>query len=324
MRRRHLVVLLALALSPPSAAQQAKQSARIGFLAFSSEENARARLAALRRGLRELGYMEGQNLRIEPRYAAGQAQDLARLAQELVDAPVDILVTEGTPAARAAQKASSRLPVVMGNAGDPVATGLVASLAKPGGNLTGMSDFSLDLVSKRLQLLKELVVSARSVAVLVNPANPTNPLELHELQATATRLGMTLRPFEVSNAADLELSFTAIRQDKPDCLLVAGDALFGTLRTRIIAFAGDSRLPALYPSSTYVEAGGLLSYGANFADLFRRAATYVDKILKGAKPSDLPIEQPVQFELAINLGGAQGLGLKIPSTLLTRAEMVIE
>ena len=211
----------------------------------------------------------------------------------------------------------------MGNAGDPVGTGLVASLARPGGNITGLSDFSFDLVTKRLALIKEMVPSASHVAVLLNPANPTNPLELKKLQAAAPALGMKLSPFEVKGPDDIERAFTAMRSERPAALLLAGDALFGLYRERIVALAAKSRLPTLYAGRPSVDSGGLMSYATNFDDLFRRAAAYVDKILKGVKPADLPIEQPTKFELVINLRVAKALDLTIPPSLLLQADEVI-
>ena len=305
-------------------AQQAKQVPRIGFLASSSAERDQSRLAAFRRGLRELGYLEGQNIAIDQRYAAGKFEDLQKLAAELVRLKVDVLVTEGTPAARAAKTATNTIPVVMGNAGDPVGTGLVASLSRPGGNITGLSDFSFDLVTKRLELLRTVDPSISHVAVLLNPANPTNPLEFMKLQPAASALGVTLSSFEVRGADDIERAYDAIRKRRRAAVLLAGDAIFGLHREQIVALAAKSRLPTLYPARSHVDSGGLMSYGTNFDDLFHRAAAYVDKILKGAKPADLPIEQPTKYDLIINQKTAKALGLTIPPSLLLRADQVIE
>jgi len=326
-RTNILGVILAvtlLAASFGAEAQQAKQVPRIGFLASSSAERDASRLAAFRQGLRELGYLEGRNIVIEQRFAAGRFEDLPKLAAELIILKVDVLVTEGTPAARAAKTATSQIPVVMGNAGDPVGTGLVASLARPGGNVTGLSDFSFDLVTKRLELLRTVDPSVSHVAVLLNPANPTNPLELRKLQSAAPALGVTLLAFEVRGADDIERAYDAMRRQPRGAVLLAGDAIFGLHRERIVTLAANNRLPTLYPARHFVDSGGLMSYGTNFDDLFRRAATYVDKILKGAKPADLPIEQPTRFELIINPKAAKALALTIPQSVLLRADEVIQ
>jgi len=318
------VAVLLLAAPLAVEAQQAKQVPRIGFLASSSAERDESRLAAFRQGLRELGYLEGQNIVIYQRYAAGKFEDLPKLAAELLRLKVDLLVTEGTPAARAAKTATSTIPVVMGNAGDPVGTGLVASLARPGGNVTGLSDFNLDLVTKRLELLKRMDPLISHVAVLLNPANPTNSLELGKLQPAAPALGVTLFSFEVRGADDIERAYDAMRRQRRGAVLLAGDAIFGLHRERIIALAAKSRLPTVYTSRPYVDSGGLMSYGTNFDDLFRRTAAYVDKILKGAKPGDLPVEQPTTFELIVNMKTAKALGIKIPNSILVQATKVIE
>jgi len=327
MRLRGIGCMLTLALgilwAPLAAeAQQTKPIPRIGFLA-SSAERAQSRLAAFQQELRELGYMEGKNLVIEQRYAAGDFARLPDLAADLVRLHVDVILTAGAPAAHAAQQSTITIPIVMGNAADPVGTGLVASLARPGGNITGLSDFNLGVVTKRLELLKEIVPSASRVAVLLNPANPTNPLQLQEIQAVAPALGVTLLSFEAKEANDIDRAFTAMHKERVEALIVFGDPMFGTHLRLIVDLAAQSRLPASYGGRDSVDAGGLMSYGTNFSDLFRRAATYVDKILKGAKPADLPIEQPMKFELVINLKTAQALGLTIPPTLLFQADEVI-
>lgn len=270
-----------------------------------------------------MGYVEGMNISIEQRYAAGKFENLSDLAADLVRLKVSVIVTEGTPAARAAKAATNTIPVVMGNAGDPVGTGLVASLARPNGNLTGLSDFSFDLVKKRLELLKDMIPAITHVAVLLNPANPTNPLELRDLQAIAPAIGVTILSFEVRGGGDIERAYEAIKRQRRGAVLLAGDAIFGLHQDRVIALAAKHRQPTLYPARQYVVSGGLMSYGTNFDALFRRSAVYVDKILKGAKPSDLPIEQPTKFELVINLKAAKKLGLAVPPSLLLRADEVI-
>ncbi len=318
--------IAALLLVAPLAvdAQKEKQVSRVGFLASSSAERVGSRLAAFRQGLRALGYLEGQNILIDQRYAEGRSEDLPKLAAELVNLGVDVLVTEGTPAARAAKTATSLIPVVMGNAGDPVGSGLAASLARPGGNVTGLSDFSLDLVAKRLEFLRTVDPSISHIAVLLNPTNPTNPLELRQMQAAAPKLGVKLSSLETRGGDDLERAFEAIKKRRLGAVLLAGDAIFGLHREQIVALAASSRLPTLYGSRPFVDSGGLMSYGTNFDDLFRRAAAYVDKILKGAKPANLPIERPTKFELVINMRAAKALGLTIPQSLLIRADHVVE
>ena len=305
-------------------AQQAKKVPRIGFLSSRSPDAEKSRLVAFQQGLRELGYLEGKNILIEYRYAGGELDRLPDLAAELVRLKVDVLVATGAPAAHAAKNATSVIPIVIGNAADPVGTGLVASLARPGGNVTGLSDFNLGVVTKRLELLKEVVPTASRVAVLLNPANPTNPLQLKEIQAVAPALGVTLIPLEVKGPDDIDRAFTAMRKDRAGALIVFGDPTLETHRTRIMDLAVKNRLPAIGAQRAYVDAGGLMSYGTNFDDLYHRAATYVDKILKGTKPADLPVEQPMKFEFVVNLKTAQQIGLTIPQWVLMRADKVIK
>ena len=304
-------------------AQQTKNVPRLGFLASSSAERAKSRLAAFQQGLRDLGYLEGKNILIEQRYAAGQFEKLPELAAELIRLKVDVLVTQGAPAAHAGKNATGVIPIVFGNVSDPIGTGLVASLARPGGNITGLSDFNLGLVRKRLELLKEVVPSASRVAALFNPTNPTNPLQLKEIQAAAVALGVGLLSLEAKEADDIDRVFTAMITEPPAALIVIGDSLFGIHLRKILDFLVKSRLPAIFGMRVNVEAGGLMSYGTNFEDLYRRAATYVDKILKGAKPAHLPIEQPTKFELVINLAVARKINLTIPADLLMWADEVI-
>jgi putative ABC transport system substrate-binding protein len=315
-------MLLALCLT--AEAQQPKKVPRIGYLATGSASAVSRLTEAFREGLRELGYVEGKDIAIEYRYADGKAERLPDLAAELVRLKVDVLVAAGAPAAHAAKTATSTIPIVIGNAADPVGTGLVASLARPGGNITGLSDFNLGVITKRLELLKEVVPTASRIAVLLNPANPTNPLQLKETQAAAPGLGVTLLPLEVRGPDDFDRAFTAMRKERARALLVFGDPMFGTHRTRIVELAAKSRLPAIWSLSEYVEAGGLMSYGTHFNDLYRRATIYVDKILKGAKPAELPVEQPTKFELVINLKTAKQIGLTIPPNVLARADKVIK
>jgi len=274
--------------------------------------------------LRELGYVEGKTVVIEPRHAAGRFDRLPELALELVRLKVDVLVVSGAPAAHAAKKATGTIPIVITNAADPVGTGLVASLARPGGNVTGLSDFNAGVITKRLELLKEVVPSASRIAILLNPANPTNPRQLKLVQAAAPAVGVTLLALEAKGADDIDRAFAAIRKERAGALVVVGDPMFSTHEKQILDGAARNRLPAIYSQAQWVDAGGLMCYGTNFPDLFHRAATYVDKILKGAKPADLPVEQPTRFELVINLKTAKAFGLTIPPSLLLRADRVSE
>jgi len=265
-------------------AQQAKKVPRIGFLGAASATSQASRLDAFRQGLRDLGYVEGKSIIIEYRDAEGKFERLPKLAAELVGLKVDIIVTQGSPAAEAAKKTTSTIPIVMATGGDAVGSGLVASLARPGGNITGLSTLATDLAAKRLELLKEVVPKASLVAIPLNPANATNPLQLKEIKAAAPALGVILLSVEVKGADDLETAFTVIRKNRAGGIIVLSDPMFGTHRRRIAEFTVKSRLPAIYPGPEFVDAGGLMSYGNNFDDLFRRAATYVDKILKVPSP----------------------------------------
>jgi len=322
---RYIVPLILSLLVTPLAtqAQQPSKVPRIGILWSSSAERAKSRLAALQHALQALGYVEGQNLVIESRYAAGEYTRLPDLAAELVRLHVDVIVTEGTPAAHAAQQSTTTIPIVMGNANDPVGNGLVASLARPGGNMTGLSDFIPDTVTKRLELLKAMVPSASRVAVFWNPANASNPPQVQALQAAAPALGVTLLPLEVTSADEIDRGFTVMHQEHVEALMFAGGPLFVTHARRIADLLAQHKLPTISGSRLGIERG-LMSYGTNFDDLYRRAATYVDKILKGAKPADLPVEQPTKFELLINLKTAKAFGINVPQILLFQADEVIQ
>jgi putative ABC transport system substrate-binding protein len=313
-------------LAAPFAAesQQAKKIPRIGFLASFSSEQLAGRLPGFQQGLREHGYVEGKNIIIEYRYGAGRNERLPELAAELVRLDVDILFVQGTPAAHAAKKATRTIPIVIGNASDPVGTGLIASLARPGGNITGLSDFNFEVVTKRLELLREVVPSASRIAVLWNPTNPTNPLQMKQIQAVAPGAGVTVISIEAKKAEDIDHAFGLIGKKRADALLVFGDPMLGTHQNRIIELAAKNRLPAIYADIQATDAGGLMSYAVNFGDLYRRAVTYVDKILKGAKPADLPVEQPTKFELVVNVKTAKQIGLTIPASVLYRADKVIQ
>jgi putative ABC transport system substrate-binding protein len=304
-------------------AQQPEKLPRIGYLESGGAERMKSRLAAFQQGLQELGYLEGKNIVIEQRYAAGKFERLPELAAELIRLKVDVILTSGAPAAHAAKQVTTTIPIVMGNAADPVGTGLVSSLARPGGNVTGLSDFFAGVITKRLELLKEVIPAARRVAVLLNPANPTNPLQLKMIQAVAPALHVAVLPFEARGPDDIDRAFSAMRKERAGALIVMGDPMLGSHPRRTVDLAVKSRLPAIYGARGPVEAGGLMSYGTNFEDLFRRAATYVDKILKGRKPADLPVEQPTKFELVINLKTAKQIGLTIPPNVLARADRVI-
>ena len=326
MRRIGLaVVLTVLVLAPLAAeAQPGGKVWRIGYLSSSSVERERTRVAAFWQGLREFQYVEGKNISIEERYAGGAFERLQELAVELVHVKVDLLVVAGAPAAHAAKKASSVIPIVMTTIADPVGMGIVANLARPGGNITGLSDFNTGVVAKRLELLREVVPSASRVATLLNPANPSNPPQLRLTQAAAATLGVTLVAFEAKHADEIDRPFAAIRTERPGALIVIGDPMLGSYAKKIVDLSTKSRLPAIYWEREFPDAGGLMSYGTNFEHLWRRSAAYVDKILKGAKPADLPIEQPTKFELVINLKTAKALGLTIPQSVLLRADEVIQ
>jgi putative tryptophan/tyrosine transport system substrate-binding protein len=325
-RRRFLVASLAGALAAPLAAtaEQAGKVPRIGILWSVSSSIATPWAAAFRQELARLGYVESQTIALEERWADGRFDRLASLAAELVRLNVDILVTTTTPAARAAQQATRTIPIVMTLVSDPVESGVVANLARPGGNVTGLSLMHPELSRKRLELLKELIPKVSRVAVLSNPSNPiTRPL-LRETEAAARGLGVQLQVVEVRNSTELDSAFSAMTRERAGALVVIPDFVFMDQRMRIVDLAAKNRLPAMYAWREPVDAGGLMAYGASIPDLLGRAAVYVDKIIKGAKPADLPIEQPAKLELVINLKTAKALGLTIPPSLLARADQVIE
>jgi ABC-type uncharacterized transport system substrate-binding protein len=305
-------------------AQQLPKTARIGFLSLSSGPTPTMDISP---GLRELGWIEGQNLAIEYRWAASREDQLPALAAELVRLKVDVIVTSSTPAAQAAKRATTTIPIVVTFAADPVGSGLVASLARPGGNITGLTTLATGLVAKRLELLKAVVSGSTRVAVLWQPgalAERTMRDMMEETQVAGRTLALQLQFVEVRRPDDFEQAFSAMREARAGGLLVFPNAVIFEARKSIVAHAAKSRLPAVYPWPEAASAGGLMSYSTNFPDMYRRAATYVDKILKGAKPADLPIEQPTKFELVINLKTAKALGLTIPPSLLQRADQVIE
>jgi putative tryptophan/tyrosine transport system substrate-binding protein len=315
-----VTLILSLHAVPLAAtAQPAGKVWRIGYLNAGSGRI----VEAFRQGLRDLGYVEGQNIVIEYRQADGQLNRLADLAAELVRLPVDVLVTPGENAARVAQQATHTIPIVLAAGSDPVGLGLVASLARPGGNLTGLSLMGSELEGKRLELLKEAVPTASRVGVLFNPASIGAVHQWRETERAARSLGVQLYALEGRQADELEHAFATATSAGAGALIVLRSFPLETHRTRILQLAAQSRLPVISDLRSFVDDGGLMSYGPSLPDLFRRAATYVDKILKGAKPGDLPVEQPTKFELIINLKTAKAMGLTIPPTLLFQADEVI-
>jgi len=305
-------------------AQQPKKVPRIGYLGATSASSESLRHEAFRQGLREVGYIEGQNITIEYRYAEGKLDRLPALAAELVALKVDVIVTGGPQATRPAKKATATIPIVMAFDSDPVGNGFVASLARPGGNVTGLSALSPEISGKQLELLKEIVPTLSRVAVLGNSAEPANALVLREVELAAGAFGVKLQHLDVLGPKDIETAFRAASKGRADAVLVLLSPVVISHRTQLVEIALKSRLPAIYFRPEFVEDGGLMSYATSFADLSRRAATYVDKILKGAKPADLPVEQPTKFELVINLKTAKQIGLTIPPDVLLRADKVIK
>jgi putative ABC transport system substrate-binding protein len=327
MKRRTFITLLggAAAVGWPLAAraQQPARVPRIGFLHYGSPGPS-PEVDAFRQGLRELGYIEGQNLTIEYRFASGRVERLPELAAELVNLKPDVIVTPTTPASLAAKQATGTIPIVIAGVADAVGAGLVASIARPGGNVTGLTSISAELGGKRLELLKGVVPKASRVAVLHNPADRSNVLVLKELQEAAPALGLTLQPLEVSEPDEFEGAFVAMSRERADALFGAAGVLAYEHRKTVVGLAAKSRIPTLWGHRQFVDVGGLMSYAVNFYDQCRRAATYVDQILKGAKPGDLPVQQPTKFEFIANLKTAKALGLDIPATVLARADEVIE
>jgi putative ABC transport system substrate-binding protein len=330
-RRAFLAIMAGGLLAAPLAAeaQQAGKVFRIGYLVLGSLESPETRpsLDAFRQGLRERGYVEGQNIIIEYRAADGRIERLPALATELVRLKVDLIVAGATPAALAAKQATDTIPIVAPNMADPVQDGLVASLARPGANVTGSTFLGPELVPKRLALLKEVLPGASRIAVLWHPGafgERTMKDMVKETEAAARTLGVQLQFAEVRHPDEFDRTFSAMARARADAFIVFPSVMLFNERRRIVALAAQSRLPAMYQSRQFVELGGLIGYGASITEGYRRAATYVDKILKGAKPADLPVEQPEKFELVINLKTAKALGLTIPPSLLQRADQVIE
>ena len=316
------LVLGILAALLPAAAQRPAIAPRVGVLAASFSASS-PMAETFRQAVRELGYAEGRNILIEWRYAGGRYDLLPGLAAELVGRKVDVIVTESTVATLAAKKTGATIPIVMALAADPVGSGLVRSLARPGGNITGLSMMLPELAAKRLELLKELVPRAARVAVLANPDTPWHRVSLTKIRGAARALRVQPQFVEARAPDAFERAFAAMKSGRADALQVLGDPVFFSNRSRLLQLAERNRLPAIYEEGAMVHDGGLMAWGVNFAHLFQRAAWYVDKILRGAKPADLPIEQPTKFELVINLKTAKALGLAIPQSLLLRADEVI-
>jgi putative ABC transport system substrate-binding protein len=322
--KRLAVALLTLALLAARFAEaQPAKVARIGFLAPTSASSNADRVEALRAGLRDFGYVEGKNIVIEFRWADERYDRLPDLAAELVRLNVDVIVTAGTPAIRAVKNATTTIPIVMATSGDPVGFGFVASLARPGGNITGSSIFAPELSAKRLELLKETLPRAQRVAVLLNPDNSINERNLPAMERTARSLKVGLQRFEVRRPDEFKDVFSAMAKQRVDAVALPEDDFLNANRSGIAELVAKQRLPSI-GRKEFAEAGGLIGYGVNFLDLYRQAATFVDKILRGAKPGDLPIEQPTKFELVINLKTAKALGLTIPQSVLARADEVIQ
>jgi putative ABC transport system substrate-binding protein len=325
--RKHIFALslgaMLFALCLPAEAQQPTKTPRIGYLAAGTTSSQADQLEEFRQGLRELRYIEGKNIIIETRYAEGKLDRLPALAAELVGLKVDVIVTAGPTATRPAKQATATIPIVMAFDSDPVGSGIVTSLARPGGNITGLSSVSAELNGKRLELLKETVPRLSRVAVFGTSNNPGNTQALTDIEVAARSFGVKLQYLDVVSSKDIETAFRAARKERADAVLVLNSPVFPSHRTQMAELAAKNRLPTISFSPAFVDGGGLMSYGVRTADLFRRAAVYVDKILKGTKPADLPVEQPVKFELIINLKAAKQIGLTIPPNVLARADKVI-
>jgi ABC-type uncharacterized transport system substrate-binding protein len=314
---------LLLLIAPLSADAPAGTAPRVGVLLAGSQSGTQREVDALLQGLRELGYAEGQSITIEPRWAERKEERFPDLAAELVRSKVDVIVATVAAAVPAASKATTAIPIVM-VVNDPVAAGFVTSVARPGGTITGLSMMSTEMVGKQMELLREVVPKISRLAVLWNPANPGSRPQLRQAEVAARTLGMRLQLVKAQTPSEIDRAFDAMTREHADAFLVLIDPILHRQQGRIVELAARSRLPAIYPLRQNVEAGGLMAYGADLLDLYRRAATYIDKILKGAKPGDLPIEQPTKFELVVNLKTAKAFGLTIPPTVLVRADQVID
>jgi putative ABC transport system substrate-binding protein len=326
MSRKFAIWLLATVLlttAPPAGAQQPTKISRIGFLSSLSPAAVSARMDAFRQGLRELGYVEGKNIVIEYRWAEGKTERLPDLAAELVRLKVDVIVTGGPAVNRSAKEATVTIPIVLSFDNDPVGNGFVASLARPGGNITGLSTLAPEISGKQLELLKEIVPKLSRVAVFGNSLQPGNPQALKETELAAGAFRVQLQYLDIRSPKDIETAFREASKGRANAVLVLGNVVVTSHPKQFVELAVKNRLPAIYWSPEFVEAGGLMTYSVSITDLFRRAATYVDKILKGAKPADLPVEQPMKFEFIINLKAAKQIGLTIPPNVLVRADRVI-
>ena len=326
-RRKIIFAMGAGALAPLASFAQAPGKVwRVGFLSQRHVDFVDADFiyGPFVQGLRELGYVEGKNLVIDWRSAEGKSDRLPELAAELVQLKLDVLAVAGTPASLAAQKATATIPIVLIAVADPVDSGLVKSLARPGGNSTGLSIMSVELAPKRLEMLRSMAPKVTRVAVLVNPSNPSNSLVLKNVQAAGQTLGVKIFAVEASTPQEIATAFSEIARQKAGALMVTQEALFTQQKNQIVELAAKQRLPSISAFGEYVEAGGLMSYGQNLRDTFKRAATYVDKIFKGVKVSELPVEQPMRFEMVLNMKTAKALGLKVPQAILIQATKVIE
>ncbi len=328
MRLIGLAVVLAVSIfvGPVAAEAQAGEVARVGYInpGYPSDPIRLRRFEAFRQGLRELGYVEGRNIAIESRWAEGNYDRYPAFAADLVRLKVHVIVTVGGAATKAAKQVTATIPIVMSLVTEPVASGLVSSLARPGGNVTGTSMMASDLAGKQFEMLKQAVPKASRVALLWNPANPGGAAQLREAKTAARALGLRLQALEARAPQEIDSAFAAMTRERADALVVLGDAILYNQRNQIAELAAKSRLPSASALREYAEAGGLIAYGTDSLDLERRSTAFVDKILKGAKPADLPVEQPTKFELVINLKTAKALGLTIPQSILVRADEVIQ
>jgi putative tryptophan/tyrosine transport system substrate-binding protein len=326
MKRREFITLLGGVAALPMAAhaQQQRRVPRVGYLFSFTQAEGRHLWEACRQGLRDLGYVEGKNIILEPRWADGQHERLPMLAADLVRLNVDVIVSAATPASLAAKAATSTIPIVIVAVGEPVKTGLIASLARPGGNVTGLSLLTLDLSGKRLELLLEILRNVSRVALLMNPKNPISAIFLEETQDASRRLGIELQQLEASSPQEIERAFERAASEHSGALIVFDDPTLWSYRAQIVALAAAQKIPAMYGYKEFVNDGGLMSYGPDRPDQYHRTATFVDKLLKGAKPADLPVEQPPKFELFVNLKTAKALGLTVPPQFVARADEVIE
>ena len=324
-RRKFLVALGAGALTAPlrSYAQQVKKPVVVGFLVTQDQLSAQSIVAAFKQGLLEFGYVEGKNLTLQLRFADGKFDRVPGFATELVNLKVDVIVSGGAVTTSALQKVTSTIPIVMASTSDPVGAGLVKTLARPGGNITGLSNLATEIGPKHLEMLLSVAPKLSRVAFLMNPGNPSNPLVLKNIQSAALMTSVKILPVEARTAPEIEKAFSAMTQGKAGAVIVARDGFFISQKRQIAELALKNRLPSISETGEYAEAGGLMSYGVNLEEQFRRVATYVDKILKGSRPGDLPVEQPMKFELVVNGKTTKALGLKIPQSLLMMADKVI-